>query len=40
MTKSNLGRKGFILAYISTSQSIIKEFRTGTQAGQQPGDRS
>jgi hypothetical protein len=40
MTKSNLGRKGIIAAYTYASLFIIKEVRTGTQAGQAPGGRS
>lgn len=31
MAKSNVGRKGFISAHSSTSQSIMKEVRTETE---------
>ena len=34
-----LGEEGVYLAYISTSQSSLKEVRTETQAGQEPGGR-
>jgi hypothetical protein len=37
MTKKQLGRKGFILAYTSILLFITKEVRTGTQAGQEAG---
>jgi hypothetical protein len=35
--RSKLGRKGFILAYISTLLLSPKKVRTGTQAGQKAG---
>lgn len=36
MTKSNLGRKGLILAYGSASQSITEGVRAGSQTEQGP----
>jgi hypothetical protein len=37
MTKSKLGRKGFIQLTLSTLLFITKEVRTGTQTGQEAG---
>ena len=39
MTKSNLGRKWYILAYMSWSQSIIERSQ-GRNSGQEPGGRN
>ena len=39
--QSNLGRKVFMwLTFIFTSLVLIREVRTGTQTGQEPGGRS
>jgi hypothetical protein len=40
MTKSNLGRKGFIWLTLSHHCLSLKEVRTGTQTGKEPGGRS
>jgi len=40
VVKSKLGRKGFIWFILQCCNSSLKEVRTGTQAGQEPGDRS
>jgi hypothetical protein len=37
---SNLGRKGFIWLTLPHCCSSLKEAKTGTQAGQEPGRRS
>jgi hypothetical protein len=38
--ESNLERKGFIQLTLPYHCSSLKEFRTGTHTGQDPGDRS
>ena len=40
MTKNNLERKGFVWLPLLCPCSSSKEVRTGTQTGQEPGDRS
>jgi hypothetical protein len=39
-TKKQTGRKWFIWLKLAYHYSLLKEVRTGTQTGQEPGDRS
>ena len=40
MTKSKLGKKGFIWLTFANCSSSLKDVRTGTKAGQEPGGRN